>query len=164
MSNYYIRLTFYGRDRFVDFPCTRDEYRNFFDAAKKLATGGQNVASHFLLSVTADVKALIAIKEVQAVYFMEGEKVQANNVQNITPILDTQGISLYLKGRQQAIDIQMSGQGPLDDMIAGLTDSDYAEDGNQCVMLADDEGCSIFFVLDEIQYALVSASLVNPSS
>lgn len=124
----------------------------------------QPVASHFLLSVTGDVKALIAIKEVQAVYFMEGEKAQTNNVQNGTTILDMHGISLYLKGRQQAIDIHMSEQGPLDDMIAGLTDSDYTEDGYQCVMLADDEGCSIFFVLDEIQYALVSANLVNPSS
>jgi len=49
-------------------------------------------------------------------------------------------------------------------MIAGLTDTGYTEEGYQCVMLADDEGCSIFFNLDEVQYALVNAGLVNPAS
>ena len=151
MSNYTIRLTFYGRENFVDFPCTRDEYRNFHNAAKKLAADSHDIASHYLLSVTDDVKALVAIKEVQAIYFMEGEKAQAND----SRLFSTPGLSINLKGRQQAIEIGTSGQGPLDDMIAGLTGTGYNEAGYQCVMLADDEGCSIFFALDEVQYALV---------
>lgn len=164
MSSYYVRLTFYGREHFVDFPCTKDEYRDFFAAARKLAEGSREVNGHYLLSVAEDVKALVAIKEVQAVYFLEGEKAAANNVQNGTKLLDSQGVSLYLKGRSEPLHIASSGGGPLGDMIAGLIDTGYGEEGFDCVMLADDDGNSVFFVLDEVQFAVVSNSLLGSTA
>lgn len=160
MSDNHVRVTFYGHEAFIDFPCSDDEYHRFLHHTKQLASGNKDIPSHYLLTIDDDHRALIAIREVQTAIFVQPDQIdRTDNVIDGRTLLDIDGITLYLRGRDTPITLEISTRESVARMISGLTGHEYSDDPGECVMLTDDHGRTVFFVLAEVQYAVVSASL-----
>lgn len=158
-----VRITFYGREEYVDLPADDAEYQTLLDAAKRLASRKTDVPSHYRVNVSTELAAIIAIAEIQCVIFIEDapDDSTTTTVVNVHGILREPGAALYLKGRQQPIVLHTARLGPFDEMVAELTSFDYGEHDMGCVMLADGKSNPVFLVLDELQYALISRELLD---
>lgn len=159
-----VRITFYGREEYVDLPSGEADFQALLAAAKQLAARCMDdVASHYRINLSEDVAAVIAIAEIQAVVFI-ADAPPANDVGRIvngTGLLTEPGVALFLKGRQAPIVLRNTRTGPLDEMFAEMTGSGYGEADMGCVMLSDEHDNPVFLVLDEVQYALVSRELLD---
>lgn len=161
-----IRITFYGREEYVDLPADEADYQELLSAAKQLAARrSKDVASHYRLNISPEVAVIIAIAEIQALVFTaDASKMpEVSRIVNGTQLLNDPGLALYLKGRQEPVVLRNSreGSGPLDEMVAELTGSRYGEADMGCVMLSDEHDNAVFLVLDELQYALISRELLE---
>lgn len=155
-----VRITFYDRAGYVDFPTGPEDYREFLAAAKNLAARRTDVASHYRLDIADDRVAVIAIAEIQAVIFIE-EPADAENGATVAGHEMTEGAALYLKGRAEPVILRTRRAGPLGEMVSELTSSSYGEHDMGCVMLADGDDNPVFLVLDELQYAVISRELLD---
>lgn len=158
-----VRITFYGREEYVDLAAEEAEHQALLAAAKRLASRKTDVPSHYRINVSADLAAIIAIAEIQCVIFTEDgfDDSTTTTVVNVNGILREPGAALYLKGRQFPIVLHTTRLGPFDEMVTELSSFAYGEHDMGCVMLADGNSNPVFLVLDELQYALISRELLD---
>ncbi|MBW3566606.1 MAG: hypothetical protein KY410_01385 [Proteobacteria bacterium] len=161
-----VRITFYGREEYVDLPASETEFQALLDAAKQLAARRrESVASHYRINISEEVAAVVAIAEIQAVLFIADAPPfnDINHIIDASRLLTEPGSALFLKGRHAPVVLRANraGSGPLDEMVAELTTSRYGEADMGCVMLSDENDNAVFLVLDELQYALISRELLD---
>ncbi|HWP94174.1 MAG TPA: hypothetical protein VNL72_00360 [Gammaproteobacteria bacterium] len=154
-----LQLTFYDREDTLTLPVTSRESSHFMECVKKLAAGDRSVPSHYLLNLSDTHTALVAIKEVQTVYAVAN----GGTGHFAAPAgLDNDGAAFYLQRRRAPLLIALAPKGPFSDMITALITTHYDEPAVGCIMLADKASNPIFFRLDEVQFAIITRSLLAP--
>jgi hypothetical protein len=155
MAKQYLRLTFYGREAPVHVEIGDMDAEDIISGVKGLAAGGKDIQAFYLFSIGGDLSALISVKEIQTLQFTKKQN------SDWKPAVLNHGVAFYLKGRGQALELDYTGHGPLDDMFHGLADTRYGEELPGCIMLSDGSGDPSFFRMDEIQFAIAKSSLVK---
>jgi hypothetical protein len=155
MAKQYLRLTFYGREAPLHVEIGQVDADDVMAALKGYSAGGKDIQAFYLFPIGGDLSLLISVSEIQTV--------QLTSKQNgdWKPATLHHGVAFYLKGRTQALELDYSGHGPLDDMFHGLADTAHGEEIPGCIMLADGAGEPAFFRLDEVQYAIAKSSLIK---
>lgn len=159
MSTHFLRITFYAREEAVRINVGANDYSRLMEGVKALAAGQARVPAFYVFPVSAELSALISVKEIQ---FLQSSK-QANG-HDWAPVLKTGGVAFYLRGRAHPLVLDYSGQGPLDDMFHGLATATYSDEVPGCIMLTDGAGEPVFFRLDEVQFAVVRSELIRRPS
>ncbi|HEY3644763.1 MAG TPA: hypothetical protein VGM16_05430 [Gammaproteobacteria bacterium] len=155
MAKQYLRLTFYGREAPVHVEIGDVDAEDIISGVKGLAAGGKDIQAFYLFPIGGDLSALISVQEIQTLQFTK----KPNG--DWKPAALKGGVAFYLKGRDQPLELDYSGHGPLDDMFHGLADTRYGEELPGCIMLSDGSGEPSFFRMDEIQFAVAKSSLIK---
>lgn len=159
MSTRFLRITFYTREEAVRINIGESDYASLMVGIKALAAGQARVPAFYLFPVSAELSALISVKEVQ---FLQSSR--QSNGHDWSPVLKAGGVAFYLRGRTHPLVLDYSGQGPLDDMFHGLATATYSDEVPGCIMLTDGSGEPVFFRLDEVQFAVVRTELIRRPS
>ena len=159
MSSHFLRIAFYGREDAVRINISAGDHESLMTGVKALAAGQARVSAFYLFPISAELSALISVKEIQSL-----QSSKQPNGHDWAPVLKAGGVAFYLRGRTHPLVLDYSGQGPLDDMFHGLATATYSDEVPGCIMLTDGAGEPVFFRLDEVQFAVVRTELIQRPS